>query len=439
MLTLKQQTMLGDIPEGWSHAPLRRLLVGNFPGDWGDERGTNMVRVLRSTNLTNSGQLDLHDIAVRSLNPKTSALLVPKANDILLERSGGGPDQPVGRVGFIEEDMPGHAFSNFLQLLRPDTGEIHPRFLGWLLFWINRTGRILRLEQQTTQMRNLNFRDYLTMPLPVPQPEIQATIAQVIDSAHIAIQEVCEVIERAKDTKRSLVQRLFTHGTRAEGQKKTRIGWIPKSWTVTEVESVVTEFQYGLSVAMQITGEIPILRMGNIQTGNVLLTDLKYVTLPERITAPYMLNRGDVLFNRTNSQEWVGKTGIYRSDEPAVFASYLIRLKHDPALVDGYYLGQLLNSHDAQCRIKRYATPGVQQVNINATNLGKVLIPLPPGPSGLDEQKEIAATLEQADETIRALYPKLRALEELKYALMRDLLTGHFEVQGVLVKSAEVA
>ena len=91
-------------------------------------------------------------------------------------------------------------------------------------------------------MRNLNFRDYLTMPLPVPPPEVQATIAQVIDSADIAIQQVCEVIERARDTKRSLVQRLFTHGARSEEQRKTRIGWIPKSWTVTDVESVVTEF-----------------------------------------------------------------------------------------------------------------------------------------------------------------------------------------------------
>ncbi len=131
-----------------------------------------------------------------------------------------------------------------------------------------------------------------------------------------------------------------------------------------------------------------------------------------------------MLFNRTNSQELVGKIGIYRSDEPCVFASYLIRLKHDPKQVDNYYLGQLLDSYDAQCRIKRYATPGVQQVNINAKNLGKVLIPVPPGKTGLEEQREIAAILEQADATVRAYGPKLIALHELKRALMHDLLTG---------------
>ena len=403
MLTLKQTTMLGEIPHDWNYASLRQLLTGHFPGDWGDERGTNMVRVLRSTNLTNGGRLNLHDVAVRSLDPTTSALLAPKANDILLERSGGGPDQPVGRVGFIETDMPGHAFSNFLQLLRPNPEEIDPRFLGWVLYWINRTGRILRLEQQTTQMRNLNFRDYLTMPLPVPPPDTQTAISQLLDSADAAIHRIHEVIERARDTKRSLVQQLFTHGIRGEVQRKTSIGWIPKSWRVTEVKSVVSEFQYGLSVPMQLTGDLPILRMGNIQAGDVLLTDLKYVTLPKKITEPCMLKRGDVLFNRTNSQELVGKIGIYRSDEPSVFASYLIRLKYAPDLVDSYYLGQVLDSHDAQCRIKRYATPGVQQVNINAKNLGKVLIPLPPEKPGLEEQKEIAAILEQAKLSARSI------------------------------------
>src|SRR5206468_2432454 len=88
------------------------------------------------------------------------------------------------------------------------------------------------------------------------------------------------------------------------------------------------------------------------------------------------------------------------------------------------------DSHDAQCRIKRYATPGVQQVNINATNLGKVLIAVPPGADGLQEQKEIAALLEQADAAIRAHSPKLRTLEELKRSLTHDLLTGGVRLKG---------
>ena len=66
MLTLKEDTMLGDVPNDWDIRPLRRLLSANFPGDWGEERGPQMTRVLRSTNLTNDGRLDLEDVALRA-------------------------------------------------------------------------------------------------------------------------------------------------------------------------------------------------------------------------------------------------------------------------------------------------------------------------------------------------------------------------------------
>jgi type I restriction enzyme S subunit len=429
--------MLGDIPDDWSDSRLRDLLQGHFPGDWGEERGPHMAPVLRSTNLTNHGRLNLCDIAVRALPPEKVELLAPCQGDILLERSGGGPDQPVGRVGMLEADLPGHAFSNFLHLLRPDRDKINSRFLGWVLYRVNRTGRILRLEQQTTQMRNLNFRDYLNMPIPVPPEDEQSLIAKIIDAAETAITDAAKVADRAREVKRALCQRCFAHGVRGERQKKSPVGWIPKSWNVVPVGAVVSEFQYGLSVPMQAKGTLPILRMGNLQAGDVLLTGLKYVTLPDRFTTPYLLRRGDVLFNRTNSQELVGKMGIYRSDEPCVFASYLIRLKADPEQIDSYYLGQLLDSYDAQCRIKRYATPGVQQVNINATNLGKVLIPVPPGKAGLEEQRDIAEILEQADATIREFGPKQKALQELKHALMHDLLTGTVRLNAGSVQVAE--
>jgi type I restriction enzyme, S subunit len=143
-----------------------------------------------------------------------------------------------------------------------------------------------------------------------------------------------------------------------------------------------------------------------------------------------MVRRGDVLFNRTNSQEWVGKVGIYRSDVKSVFASYLIRLFPETTRVDSYYLGHILGSYSAQCRIKRYATPGVQQVNINATNLGKVLIPVPPGKNGMTEQREIASILEAVDAVVRSYEPVLAAQHALKRSLMHDLLTGRVRVKS---------
>lgn len=433
MLTLKQDTMLGNVPKDWGVKPLKALLESNAPGDWGDDGGPHMFRVLRSTNLTNERRLDFSDIAIRALKPEKAECLAPRKGDILLERSGGGPDQPVGRIGHVADDLPGHAFSNFLHLLRPNIDEINPSYLSWVLYRVNRTGRILRLEQQTTQMRNLNFRDYLTMPLPVPHSDEQAAIARILDAVDTAIDRAREAQAHAIDVKKSLTQKLFIEGLRNEKLKKTPIGDIPKSWEVKPVNEVVTEFEYGLSLAMSLKGQTPILRMGNIQGGEVIIDDLKYVTIAQRLLDRYLLRRGDVLFNRTNSQEHVGKIGIYRSDAPAVFASYLIRLHPDISLIDNYYLGQLLNSYPAQCRIKRFATPGVQQVNINAKNLGKVLIPVPLGNAGIEEQREIATILEKADEQIWGYRPVISALEQLKKSLMHDLLTGTVRVDPSLI------
>jgi type I restriction enzyme S subunit len=295
---------------------------------------------------------------------------------------------------------------------------------------------IKRLGAGTT-FDEVSKRDIRTVWCAVPSdPSEQAAIARILDAVDTALERACAAVERAREVKRSLVQRLLTEGVRGEPKKKTAIGFVPRSWGVVPLGSVVDSFQYGLSVPMQQSGRLPVLRMGNIQTGEVVLDDLKYVSLPDKLVSPYLLQRGDVMFNRTNSQEWVGKVGIYRHDTPAVFASYLIRLFPDGAKVDSYYLGHVLGSYSAQCRIKRYATPGVQQVNINATNLGKVLIPLPVGDDGLREQRDIAALLEAADAVVRRYEPVLAAQQSLKASLMHDLLTGRVRVRNEATAAA---
>jgi type I restriction enzyme S subunit len=282
----------------------------------------------------------------------------------------------------------------------------------------------------------VNEADIRQLRVPIPSPNEQLAIARTLDAVDAAMEKTNAAVDRASDVKRALMQRLFSCGTRREPQVKTAIGFIPKSWTVATVSSVVRTFQYGLSVPMKEKGTLPILRMGNIQDGEVRMSDLKFVSLEAKQTDPYLLNRGDVLFNRTNSKEWVGKVGIFRHDTATVFASYLIRLIPDASKIDNYYLGHVLNSYSAQCRIKRYATPGVQQVNINATNLGKVFIPVPVGPDGLSEQKEIAVVLEAAERAVRSYQAFLDTQRALKASLTYRLLTEGIPAQVVAPEEA---
>jgi len=346
-----------------------------------------------------------------------------KAGDTLFAKITPCPEN--GKIAFVASlsDDVGLGSTEFI-VLSPKSGAI-PRFVYHLACTHAVRGRAAaRMEGSTGRQRVPEEVFSKRLLVPLPGPDEQATIVRTLDSVDMALESTRAAVERAREVKRALVQRVFSKGLRGEPTKKTAIGYLPRSWQVVQVSSVVATFQYGLSVPMEAKGNLPILRMGNIQDGEVLLSDLKFVSLPPKATDPYMLRRGDVLFNRTNSQEWVGKIGIYRHDAPAVFASYLIRLVSDSSKIDNYYLGQVLESYSSQCRIKRYATPGVQQVNINATNLGKVLIPVPMGDDTLREQREIADVLEAADALVRSYKPVLAAQQELKSSVAHDLLTG---------------
>lgn len=345
-----------------------------------------------------------------------------------------GNRQRIGNAVYIAEDA-AFLFASFLIAAKPraDSGITPEFFFRWL-----RSEQVQSYlsasSEGSTGLSNLSHSFFRKMAIAFPGEAEQAAIVGLLDLVDGAIDRARAAQIEAVRLKTALTQQLFTEGVRGERRKKSPLGWIPKSWEVKPAGAVVKQFEYGLSLPMHLEGPTPILRMGNIQQGDVVMDDLKYVTLPQKLLDRYRLNRGDVLFNRTNSQEHVGKIGIYRSDKPAVFASYLIRLHPDDTQVDNYFLGQLLNSHPIQCRIKRYATPGVQQVNINAKNLGKVLIPIPIGPAAIDEQREIAKLLEQADERCRALGPVAVALEQLKKSLMHDLLTGAVRVDPAILQ-----
>jgi type I restriction enzyme S subunit len=372
------------------------------------------------------------------LKPKTiEQKRVEKGWSVMVGSNGNR--RRIGNAVFVEQDAE-FLFASFLLAAKPKTdSDVTPEFFYRWLRSEQVQSYLSASSEGSTGLSNVSHSFLRKMAIAFPKVDEQAAIVRVLDAADAAIDRAREAAAKAAEVKRALAQELFSKGTRRELQKKTPVGFIPKSWEVKPVKAVVTSFEYGLSLPMHLKGDTPILRMGNIQQGDVVTDELKYVSLSKALLERYSLKRGDVLFNRTNSQEWVGKVGIYRTDAPAVFASYLIRLHADPEQVDNYFLGQLLNSYVAQCRIKRFATPGVQQVNINATNLGKVLIPVATGSLGLDEQREIAAVLEQADAKRRACEPVIAALKQLKNSLMHDLLTGTVRVDPALFEKEAAA
>ena len=163
---------------------------------------------------------------------------------------------------------------------------------------------------------------------------------------------------------------------------------IPDTWKWVSVGSVCVNIQYGSSQKSSITGKVPVLRMGNIQNGRLVWDKLVYTTDDEEI-AKYPLQYDDLLFNRTNSKELVGKTAIYKGEFPAIYAGYLVRVT--PLLMCSDYLNYVMQSQFYWSYCQTVRSDAIGQSNINAEKLKRFVFPLPP----LAEQKRIVAKLEE--------------------------------------------
>ena len=195
---------------------------------------------------------------------------------------------------------------------------------------------------------------------------------------------------------------------------------LPFGWTWTHLGSCSLGSDYGTSAKSNGRGGTPVLRMGNIQNGRIDWNDLVYSTDKDEIET-YSLKRGDVLFNRTNSPEHVGKSAIYRGERPALFAGYLVRVNQIDSIASGTYVTYFLNSPRAREHGNRVKTDGVNQSNINGTKLQSYPIP-------------ICSSSEQA-EIVRTLDTNLHATEELNREIDSAIVCADVLRQSILEKA----
>ena len=205
---------------------------------------------------------------------------------------------------------------------------------------------------------------------------------------------------------------------------------IPESWEWCRVETIIYPPKYGTSNKSLPQGDVPVLRMGNIQDGEIVFDKLVYSN-NKTDNDKYNLIAGDLLFNRTNSAELVGKTGIYRGQHKAIYAGYLILLR--PIEINSDYLNYVLGSPYARSYCQEVKTIGVQQCNINAEKISILIIPLPP----LAEQIRIVAKIEEllpkveeygkAQDDLNILNEELP--EKLKKSILQEAIEGRLVPQ----------
>lgn len=201
----------------------------------------------------------------------------------------------------------------------------------------------------------------------LPPLEEQCRIVAILDKADSLCAKRREALAHLDRLAQSIFVEMF-------GDPATN----PKGWPVRKIGDLLTAASYGTSEKSGPEGEFPVLRMNNItRTGEMDFADLKYMNLVEAEYDRYLVKRGDVLFNRTNSAELVGKTAIYRRDDPMAYAGYLIRLRANDEN-DPEYLAGFLNTDYAKRMLRSMCKSIIGMANINATEVQAMKIAQPP-------------------------------------------------------------
>ena len=198
---------------------------------------------------------------------------------------------------------------------------------------------------------------------------------------------------------------------------------LPDGWTWTRIKTVSIDLPYGTSKKANSSGKVAVLRMGNLQDGEIDYSDLVYSSDEADIEKYYLLEN-DLLFNRTNSAEWVGKTSIYRGDTPAIYAGYLIRIRTP---LCGEYLNAVMNSSYAKNYCIRVKTDAVNQSNINAQKLGMFLAPVAP----IKEQHRIVTSFKRTFEFTQCIQSGKKELSALIQSTKAKILD--LAIRGKLV------
>ena len=418
---------LGEIPEHWEARQIRtvaRVMNGATPstsvpeywdGDvvWitPDDLGKSRGRFITGSErrITQAG----YEACGTNLAPPGSIVLSTRA--------------PIGHIGVLRSP----ACTNQGCRLLSVKGNFQSTFAFYQL-----TAARPELESlgQGTTFTELSKGTLAAFPVALPPVDEQATIVRYLDDADQRIRAYVSAKERLiallEEERQAVIHQAVTKGLDPNVELKPSgvewLGDVPEHWGVTPVKRAFRSIDYGISESASNSGAIRLLTMGHVKDGKVIVPQVGGV---ENVDPDLLLDKGDLLFNRTNSQELVGKVGLFEGNEsPVTFASYLVRLRpssaHEPE-----FLNMALNDTSFISRARREAIPSLHQSNLNPTRYGRIHIALP----SKKEQRTILHSLSKKTETLTNAIDRSRRqmelMEEYRTRLIAEVVTGKLDVR----------
>jgi len=417
-----------DLPSGWLRKPLAALLEVSIGGVWGSPPGDLDVDVcvVRVTELKAHGVVDHATAVRRSVTRKQLQSRALQVGDLILEKSGGGPTTPVGRVGYISEVAGDFICSNFMQLMRPNSAEIAPRFLHLYLNHVHDCGGTVALQTSTTNIRNIKSTDYFDLSVSVPPLEEQRVIVDVLERQLSLLDAVLESVRRSRveavRLRRSLLRDAFsgvlTHPDLPPGE--TPEGWSCRP--LAAVSELVRGVTYKRSQAVDhpADGFVPLVRATNIEVDHLLLNEFVYVPASVVREDQYLQSGDIVLAVSSGSSSVVGKSAMVREIGATTFGAFCGVLRPSTEL-----LADFLRFIVQSPGIREMWSEAARGTNINNLKRDQIIsteIVIPP----LEEQHEIVELLERELGLLDLAMKAADRIEIQAKSLRRSLLHSAF-------------
>ncbi len=397
----------------WLETSLSDVLLTSDSGIWGDDDAENGVSVLRSTNIESDGTIDFSNLAIRSVptNKRNAKLLAP--GDIILENSGGGPKQPVGRVCYFQGDNRDHVVGNFCRRLRANSDVIVPRYLFWSLFYAHASGETLRFQTQTTGIRNLQFQAYAKQPLALPPLSEQRRIVEILDEADRLRRLRREADAKAARILPALFLKMF-------GDPATN----PRGWPVSRVRDLAIKYSDGpfgsnLKSDHYVPDGVRVIRLQNIGVGRLIDTDKAFISFEHFSSiSKHECRPGDVLIGT------LGDPNLRACIQPDEIALALnkadcVQLRVNPEKVTREFACWLLNT-PGTLSLAQGLVLGQTRSRISMGRLGELLVPVPP----LELQEDFSRKVQVVNSALAKTDSVCRKVENLFNSLMERAFSG---------------
>jgi len=419
-----KNTSIGKIPVDWELVQLENICeeIYRYPTYFNikyvEQDG---VPEVRGELIGNDGELSSDPSEYRYISKETSANFprtILHEGDFVLSVRG-----TMGKIGYISSLLENANMTANLMRISPNRNKVYPLWLKQFLLSDFFQKRLEEASSATT-IKTIKAPELKAIELPLPLLLEQKKIAEILTTVDEAIEKTDQIIEKTKETKKGLMQRLLTRGIGHKKFKKTEIGETPVEWEVRRLGDLCNgQPEYGANVSsIDKDKSLPrYVRITDITEDGKLL-EATWQSIKREFAEPYILGEGNFLFARSGAT--VGKTYLYRDkDGECSFAGYMIRFKPNPKQLLPEFLFQYTHSNFYYNWVKGILRAGAQP-NINAQEYFNMPLPKPP----INEQKQIAEILSSVDEEIEKETNRQEQLEFLKKGLMQVLLTGKIRV-----------